>query len=555
MADSQSGGADGHVDENTCLISPQAQALLLDHLVEDDVNIDSDISPETIKENGSLVVPESSPHGRYLGLYSTIILFVARMVGSGIFATPGGIFVDCSGSPFLFFATWFIGFLIALSGLWVYLELGSFIPRSGATKVFLEFMFPNPKFFSSMVFGFFTVFFSLSTTNAIVFGEYIRYAFGCENDELKSKITGICLILSAVLLHGFSRKIGILVQNTIGGLKLVLLAIMILSSFYVLILPSSITHLDNQLKKEKFFQIPPSFSTSLYASSVLKAIFSFGGWTTAHTVQSEIINPTRTLKIAAPLSLSIVFVAYLAMNLCYMIVLPHKDILEGGQLVGPMLFTKLFGEKIGQKLLSIIISICAAGNVFVVVYSDSKMTQEVAREGFLPFSRSIASNYPFKTPFLALVFHGFISCAVMFIPNSEKQIFNYIVKMQIYPNQLFHAILCIGLLFKVRRKYDSIYKSQLRAPTIFVWFCLVSSASIVMGPFLSGVDSANSGYAIVGLSVLFLGVLYWLVYVRIIPKFYDFSYIRIFDSLPFDGLRVKKWVKVYNQKDIGEIVA
>lgn len=65
------------------------------------------------------------PQGRHLGIFSTMVLFVSRMVGSGIFATPSRIFVNCGGNPLLFFAIWTLAALVAYSGLYVFLEFGS----------------------------------------------------------------------------------------------------------------------------------------------------------------------------------------------------------------------------------------------------------------------------------------------------------------------------------------------------------------------------------------------------------------------------------------------
>ena len=45
---------------------------------------------------------EDLPQGRHLGLFSTIVLFVSRILGSGIFSITSGIYQDCGQSVFLF---------------------------------------------------------------------------------------------------------------------------------------------------------------------------------------------------------------------------------------------------------------------------------------------------------------------------------------------------------------------------------------------------------------------------------------------------------------------
>jgi amino acid transporter len=75
-----------------------------------------------------------------------------RMIGTGIFATPSGIFA-LSGSVGLALFMWVAGTLIAFAGLLVYIEFGTAIPRNGGEKNYLEFVYRRPRFLAT---GFFT---------------------------------------------------------------------------------------------------------------------------------------------------------------------------------------------------------------------------------------------------------------------------------------------------------------------------------------------------------------------------------------------------------------
>jgi len=74
------------------------------------------------------------------------------MIGTGIFATPSGIFA-LSGSVGLALFMWVAGTLIAAAGLLVYIEFGTAIPRNGGEKNYLEFVYRKPRFLAT---GFFT---------------------------------------------------------------------------------------------------------------------------------------------------------------------------------------------------------------------------------------------------------------------------------------------------------------------------------------------------------------------------------------------------------------
>ena len=76
------------------------------------------------------VLPETSVAGRTLGWSSAYILLISRVIGSGIFATPGAIAASV-GSIGLSLLLWVLGAAIAWLGLAVSLEFGCMLPRSG----------------------------------------------------------------------------------------------------------------------------------------------------------------------------------------------------------------------------------------------------------------------------------------------------------------------------------------------------------------------------------------------------------------------------------------
>lgn len=76
------------------------------------------------------VIPETAVIGRNLGWGSAYILIISRVIGSGIFATPGTIFKSV-GSVGLALLLWIVGALVSWASLAVSLEYGCMLPRSG----------------------------------------------------------------------------------------------------------------------------------------------------------------------------------------------------------------------------------------------------------------------------------------------------------------------------------------------------------------------------------------------------------------------------------------
>ena len=133
---------------------------------------------------------EDLPQGRHLGLFSTIVLFVSRILGSGIFSITSGIYQDCGQSVFLFFSAWFVAGVASL-GDYMFLEMGSLVPRSGGAKVFLEFIYPYPKLLATVAFLVYSILVGFTISNVLVFGEYVVHAFGIEGSDFKTRTVGL----------------------------------------------------------------------------------------------------------------------------------------------------------------------------------------------------------------------------------------------------------------------------------------------------------------------------------------------------------------------------
>lgn len=490
--------------------------------------------------------PEDAPQGRHLGLFSTIILFVSRILGSGFLAISSGMYNDCGQSPFYFFLSWIIAAALAFSGLYVYLELGSLIPRSGGTKVFLEFLYEKPYMLFSVVILLYSVMFGFTILNILVFGEYFLHALGVESTEWRIRITGLVFLYLACAIHGFSVHHGVRVQNFIGGLKLILAAVIVLTGIWVAVFPPSITHIENQLKWDEFFPVKSTISLSSFASAVIKGSFAYAGWNSIHTVTNEIKDPVRTLKIAGPVSLTIITVTYIFINIAYLVVIPDKEIVTSGQLIGSLLFEKIFGHHVGGQVLTFSSALCTGGNVFVVLYTISRVSQEVFREGFLPYSQFMASNWPCDAPLPTLLLSCFLSTLVVFF-SPGGDVYNYVVSLESYPQQIFIALCAFGI-FIIRKRYPGVV-APIRSTLLGTVLVLLISLYLIIIP-LVGSNPNPKGlenwipYPYLGLMCLLACVFYWFCMFIAGPKISGYSLVAE-EVQQGDGLVVKKWLKVY----------
>ena len=77
---------------------------------------------------------------------------VGRIIGTGIFSTPSSI-LGSVGSVGASLMLWVLGFILSFCGLFIWLEFGTMIPRSGGEKVYLEAVYKKPKYLVTVIFA------------------------------------------------------------------------------------------------------------------------------------------------------------------------------------------------------------------------------------------------------------------------------------------------------------------------------------------------------------------------------------------------------------------
>jgi len=501
------------------------------------------------------------PQGRHLGIYSTTILFVSRILGSGIFTIPSSMYVNCGGNITIFFGIWILTASLAFAGLYLFLEFGSWIPKSGGRKNFLEQTYTKPNLMMSVTFACYSLLSGLTLSNSIVFGKYILYAMGYDdisesNEQRMSKLISISVILVAILIHGISVRHGIFIQNLFGGLKLIMILLMCGTGLYSLFIYKPI-EVDSSVLSNNFHYMTleegSMISISSIAAAITSSFFCFAGWDSVHSVASEIKNPSRTLKISGPISLLICFVCYILVNLAYLNVLTFEEIKEAGPLIGSVLFTKLFGTFIGGKIMSITVALSALSNILVVTYGISRMNQEIFREGYLPFSKFMASNYPRDAPLPSIALCGILTIAWILLLPGDSASFDYLINMEGYGNQFFLFLVALGLFIyrHTHKSTDQTLKPTIKASSIGVIILGMLSLYLLAAPFIDRKDQAVKvtsmpPYQITTLIMIGICFLYWFKMFYLCPKLGGYKLKAKFIVLN-DGLIMTKWVKRYIQ--------
>lgn len=108
------------------------------------------------------------------------------------------------------------------------------------------------------------------------------------------------------------------------------------------------------------------------------------------------------------------------------------------------------------------------------------MNQEIARQGFLPFSRLLSSSRPFGAPLGGLIVHYIPSFLVIALPPSAD-VYAFIADVELYPAQFYALAVSIGLLWLRAKKPD--LNRPFKAWKPVVWLRIVICLGLIAAPF------------------------------------------------------------------------
>ncbi|GJC84504.1 high-affinity methionine permease [Colletotrichum liriopes] len=296
------------------------------------------------------------------------------------------------GASLLF---WFAGFIYCLCGTHVYIEYGmnvpryiidgveSSVPRSGGDLVYLQYVFRKPAYrkntilLSTCIFGISFIVLGNMAGNCIHFALRVLEAAGVENPD-NGTVRGIALAAAtfACSVHALSRRFGILLNNTLAMVKIMILLLIIIAAIV------------NSFKDA-------SKEANSYAQAFLAIIFTFSGFEQPNYVLGEISRPRKKFPIAMGAGVGIVVMLYLAVNICYLVVVPKDEQIE--QNVAQRFFELTFGTlgsggDTGVRIFNAFLAVSSMGNIIVMTYTAARVKQEIAKEGILPWPKFFAQN-------------------------------------------------------------------------------------------------------------------------------------------------------------------
>ena len=105
------------------------------------------------------------------------------------------------------------------------------VPRNGGEKNYLEHIIKSPKVRTTCMYGVLFITLGNLTGNGVAFGIYIMEAAGVSGHDSAIRALAVASLTFACLLHGFWRQGGIIVNNLVALLKVLVLLTIIIIGF------------------------------------------------------------------------------------------------------------------------------------------------------------------------------------------------------------------------------------------------------------------------------------------------------------------------------------
>jgi len=393
-----------------------------------------------------------------LGLFSTVMLVVGGVIGSGIFRKPG-VMAAQVGSPELLMFVWLLAGIITLFGALTNAEIAGLLPETGGQYVFFERMY-GPCFAFLYGWALFTIIQSGSIAAvAYVFAEYANelvalpefspatanwsfhlWGIGDITPFREIGTKGLAATLIALLtgVNYCGVRFGGRVQNLSTVAKVVAMLGLVLGAF---LLPA---------RGGGAVAAPPAVTAPLSGLALLAglaaalngAFWAYDGWNKLTYIAGEVREPQRNIPRGLVWGMMLVTGIYLLTNLAYLRVLPVSEMAQS-PLVAAAAAERFFDS--GGRWVAALVMLSTFGTANAIILATARVYYSMAQRRVFP--RVLGRVHPrFHTPAAALVAQGVWSGLLLFSGT-----FDALTDALIFVTWIFYAAGAYGV-FVLRRK-------------------------------------------------------------------------------------------------------
>ncbi|KAE8369560.1 amino acid/polyamine transporter I [Aspergillus caelatus] len=444
---------------------------------------------------------------RRLGLRSTTLLLMNRIIGAAIFSVPSSIVLGVRSVGAALFL-WLGGLALSFCGMFIWLELGCLMPRSGGEKLYLARAFPRPHGLSTTLYTFY-ILLGFVGLSCVVVVDNLLLAMNGNTSEVGKRAMCVGVLLLTTALQCISPDSTLRIMDVVSLVKIAILLGLVLTGL------ATIAGLTPGIEDPWRNFHHPFYGSSTdpydYLVALLKILASFQGWHNAAYVLDEVKNPVRTLKSAGILGLGTVGILYLMANISCFIVANPDEIGDKGTRLVAMLLGIVFGDQ-AARITAAAVALSTFGSLISSSFALVRVVRELAEEGVIP-AASLLTNRSASGTTTALSFFflfGSALIAIVLLPFGDAYIF--LVDVTQYQMAVVCGAVVIALLLMRRRVPSQDY--PFRVWTFAPYTFLACQACLLLTPFISRDGHSDTGLPywlapVVALLSICSGGVYW----------------------------------------------
>ncbi|MBD3289155.1 amino acid permease [candidate division KSB1 bacterium] len=430
---------------------------------------------------------------RTLGLTEALSIVIGRIIGSGIFRTPGPIMMLVA-SISMFYGVWIVGGIATLLGAFCYAELVAMMPRSGGPYAYLKAAYPEVWTFLRGWAMFFVSETASIAAVALVFAEYTNALYeittGAPYSRGMEVVIALLVIWALTSVNCFGVMLSGLLQDIFSFVKLIALGAVIAVGF---LKAGELTHFTTSFWPEEF-----NWSTMLaFGAAMRYGFFAYSGWEGATYVAEEVKKPRKNLPLSIILGISGIMLLYLAANSAYIYQLPMSTI-QGAKWVAVDAMQMAVGTA-GGTLISVAVMLNTFGNVSSQILCKARTWYAMARDGL--FIKGLNKIHPkYKTPNRALIVQGVWATVLLMSAAFAENAYETIIDFFSFTSSVFNVSTFFAI-WVLRRKYPDVPRpyrtwgypyTLIIVLAIQIWFMVITLITAFI-PSLLGAILTSTG--------------------------------------------------------------
>lgn len=380
-----------------------------------------------------------------LGLGSALAIVVGRIIGTGIFSTPGPI-VAAVGSLGGALLCWLIGGLGAFCGLFVWLEWATLFPENGGEKVYLQHAYPWPRRMAARMFATRALLIPGTPSTAIILATNLEAAMGIHMSAWAHKLVALSALSSVILLHSLAPRWGIRFMDSVAALKVAILSGVVIAGVAVLTGHTRINDPSHNLQWSTLWA-GTATAPSLWTSALFRTFNSYAGWNSAAYIAGEMRDARRTIVRASIGGLGLCTSLYILVNVAYASAIPAEDMKQTVAVAAE--FAKALAGPAAQRGVSAAVAVSALGVLVNVSFASSRVLRELGADGTAP--AILVSTWPHGAPAAALATHWAVSACYLLLLPAGPVAYGLILDVEGYTISAFFLAVTAGL-YAIRRR-------------------------------------------------------------------------------------------------------